>query len=129
MSQGDQQYLAILDELRELHVRKAMDYGSDEDPLANLRGSDDIGIAPWMGVWLRTLDKVRRMNRYCRKGQLANEGVEDTLLDMAAYACLALRLFRETLPKSAPALADTQALPAINFLRDGLPKEKPAPAI
>lgn len=92
---GDEKYLAILDELRELHLKKSADYGSDEDALANLRGSVDVGIEPWRGAWLRALDKVRRMNRFCVKGTLANEGVEDTLKDLAAYSCLVLRLFRE----------------------------------
>lgn len=93
---GDAKYLALLDQLRELHLRKSADYGSDEDPLANLRGSTDVGIKPWLGAWLRAKDKVRRLDRYCVKGSLANEGVEDTLLDLAAYALLTLRLFRET---------------------------------
>jgi hypothetical protein len=93
---GDPMYLAILEELRELHVKKAMDYGNDEDPLANLRGSADVGIEPWLGAYLRLKDKTRRMDRFCVKRRLENEGVEDTLKDMAAYALLTLRLYRET---------------------------------
>lgn len=92
---GDQDYLALLDELRELHIRKAKDYGSDADPLANLRGSEAIGVEAWRGAWMRKLDKVGRMNRYCIKGTLANEGVRDTLLDDAAYSLLTLRLWDE----------------------------------
>lgn len=92
---GDPQYLTILDELRELHLKKAADYGSDEDPLANLRGSADVGIEPWLGAYLRLKDKTRRMDRFCVKRKLENEGVEDTLKDMAAYALLTLRLYRE----------------------------------
>ncbi len=92
---GDAGYLQILDEMRELHIKKAEDYGVDGDPLANLRGSSDIGIEPWRATWLRALDKVRRINAYCKKGTLANEGVEDSLKDLAAYSILALRLFRE----------------------------------
>ncbi len=92
---GDAEYLAILDEMRELHIKKAADYGSNVDPLANLRGSADIGIEPWRASWLRALDKVRRINAYCVKGKLENEGVEDSFKDLAAYSILALRLYRE----------------------------------
>ncbi len=92
---GDPEYLQLLDDMRELHIRKSADYGQGGDPLANLRGSADIGIEPWRAAWLRALDKVRRINAYCLSGQLQNEGVEDSFLDLAAYSLLALRLFRE----------------------------------
>jgi hypothetical protein len=95
MSSGHSEYLKILDEMRELHLRKSADYGADDDQLQNLRGAADIGIEPWKGCWLRALDKVRRINQFCKKGTLANEGVEDSLLDLAAYALLALTLRRE----------------------------------
>ena len=91
---GDADYLALLDEMRALHIRKAQDYGSDEDPLANIKASGEIGVPAWKGAWLRAKDKVKRIDRYCVKGTLANEGVEDSFKDLAAYALLALVLFR-----------------------------------
>lgn len=93
--QGDAAYLKLLDDLRELHLLKSADYGKGIDPLANLRGSTEIGIEPWRASYLRLKDKTRRMDAYCVKGSLANEGVRDTLLDAAAYALLTLRLFEE----------------------------------
>lgn len=93
---GHQGYLALLEEMRALHVKKAADYGSDHDPLQNLRGSADVGIEPWRGAWLRAKDKVKRIDQFCVKGTLANESVEDSMMDLAAYALLALTLFRET---------------------------------
>lgn len=94
-------YLALLDELRELHLRKTKDYGRGaSDPLANIRVSEQIGIPAWKGAWLRAKDKVHRIDTYCLKGTLANEGVEDSFLDLAAYALIALRLFRESKVKS-----------------------------
>jgi hypothetical protein len=41
-------------------------------------------------------DKVTRLKTYAVKGTLANEGVEDSLLDIAAYSLIALILFRES---------------------------------
>ena len=101
---GDTQYLAILDELRELHCRKAHDYGSDADPLANVRASAELGVAPWHGALLRAADKWFRLKRFVERGTLANEGVEDTLKDMAAYLLIALRLYREQ-SQAGPATA------------------------
>ena len=92
---GHPVYLGLLDEMKALHLKKAADYGSDSDPLQNLRGAAEVGIEPWLGTWLRARDKVKRIDQYCRKRTLANEGLEDSLMDLAAYCLLALTLRRE----------------------------------
>lgn len=92
---GHAGYLRLLQEMAALHRRKASDYGSEADPLANLRASEDVGIEPWRAAWLRAKDKVRRIDTFCQRGTLANEGVEDSLKDLAAYCLLALTLRRE----------------------------------
>jgi hypothetical protein len=92
---GNADYLKLLEEMRDLHLRKAADYGTDTDPLANLRTSVEFGVEPWRAAVIRFGDKVSRLKTYCVKGTLACEGVEDTLMDAAAYALLALVLFRE----------------------------------
>jgi hypothetical protein len=95
MAEGHAGYLDLLDEMRNLHLRKAEDYGSDEDPLQNLRACKDIGLDPIVGTWVRAKDKVQRIDQYFRKGNLVNESVEDSLMDLAAYALLTLTLIRE----------------------------------
>jgi hypothetical protein len=92
---SDQRYLDLLKEMAELHERKAADYGRGDDPLANVRASEDVGIPAWKGAFLRALDKVQRIKSYCINGTLKNEGVEDSMQDLAAYALIALVLFRE----------------------------------
>lgn len=94
-SVGDPQYLALLDELRQMHLNKAADYGSGEEPLANLKQSTNLGIAPWIGCILRLSDKLFRIHSLIRNGKLVNESIDDNLKDMASYALLALRLLRE----------------------------------
>lgn len=84
-------------EMRDLHIRKATDYGSDADPMHNLRATQEIGIEPWRGAYLRAKDKVKRIDQFCLKGTLANESVEDSFMDLAAYSLLALTLRREEL--------------------------------
>ena len=87
---------AILLELAALHYQKQLDYGSDTDPYANLRASADVGLDPTIGVVLRMNDKQRRLNSWASGSELANEGLEDTLLDLAVYAICGLILHRET---------------------------------
>jgi len=86
---------AILGELGALHDKKSRDYGTDTDPFANVRGSEDWGIAPWVGALLRATDKMRRLQKYAKVGELANEAVEDSFRDLAVYAVIALVLFEK----------------------------------
>ena len=93
---GSLPFLELLEELRQLHLSKSQDYGSESDPLANIRqGADFVGIEPWRGCMVRVADKVQRLRTYCRTGRLVHEGVRDTLLDLAAYSLLAIVLFDE----------------------------------
>jgi hypothetical protein len=89
-------FIRLLDEMRALHESKSADYGSDDDPLANIRqGATFVSIEPWRGCMVRIADKVQRLRTYCRTGRLVHEGVRDTLLDLAAYSLLAIVLFDE----------------------------------
>jgi hypothetical protein len=91
-----QRFLDLLDEMRRLHESKSADYGSETDPLANIRqGAEFVGIEPWRGCMVRIADKVQRLRTYCRTGRLVHEGVRDTLLDLSAYSLLAIVLFDE----------------------------------
>lgn len=86
---------ALLKEIGDLHDLKNKDYGRETDPYANVRGSQDWGIAPWVGAMVRATDKVKRLQKVAQGGTLANEGVEDSLLDLAVYTLIALALWRE----------------------------------
>lgn len=89
-------FVDLLREMQRLHESKSLDYGSEEDPLANIRqGADFVGIEPWRGCMVRIADKVQRLKTFCRTGRLVHEGVRDTLLDLSAYSLLAIVLFDE----------------------------------
>jgi len=93
---GSLPFLELLEELRHLHLSKSQDYGSESDPLANIRqGAEFVGIEPWRACLVRVADKVQRLKTYCKTGRLAHEGVRDTLLDLSAYSLLAIVLFDE----------------------------------
>lgn len=90
----DDEYLKILEEMREMHRKKAADYGGNTGT-DNLRASAEFGIAPWLGAVLRMNDKVTRIKSLTKNGRLENESLEDSLMDIAAYAILSLVLYRE----------------------------------
>lgn len=102
---GSREFLAVLDELRSLHLAKTLDYGVDEDALSNIRSSADVVNMPaWAGCILRISDKMHRLKAFFRRGTVEFDGVEDTLKDIACYSAIALVLYREsesTTPKSA----------------------------
>lgn len=102
---GHPEFLRILDEMRELHQRKAADYGRGQDPFANVRASAEFGIPAWVGVMVRAGDKLHRVKSFIHNGSLKNESLEDSLQDLAAYAIIALVLFREQQGAAPPARA------------------------
>lgn len=90
-----QEFHDIIDELKELHDRKQADYGTDEDPFANVRMSEDFGIPAWVGCMMRANDKMKRLQTEAIKGELQNESAEDGFMDLAVYAIIGLILYRE----------------------------------
>ena len=93
---GSREFLGVLDEMRVLHHRKTKDYGVDEDALSNIRQSADVVNVPaWAGCMIRISDKMHRVKAFFRRGVCEFDGVEDTLIDIACYAVIALVLYRE----------------------------------
>jgi hypothetical protein len=95
----------LMEEILALSDRKQIDYGSDSDPFANVRGSEELGIPAWKGACVRLGDKWKRIQQFAKRGTLANESFEDSLMDAAVYALIALVLYRE-------AASETQPFPA-----------------
>jgi hypothetical protein len=93
---GSREFLAILEELKSLHLAKTLDYGMDEDALSNIRQSADVVNMPaWAGCILRISDKMHRLKAFFRRGRCEFDGIEDTLKDIACYSAIALVLYRE----------------------------------
>jgi hypothetical protein len=92
---GDPRFHEILELLGELHDKKQKDYGRNDDPFANVRGSVEWGIPPWVGALVRATDKIKRLQKEARDGVLSNESAEDSFMDLAVYAIIGLILYRE----------------------------------
>lgn len=85
----------LCDEMKAMHDKKQSDYGRANDPFANVRASEDFGMQGWVGAMVRANDKMRRIQKAAQGGTLSNEGVEDSLMDLAVYSIIALVLYRE----------------------------------
>jgi hypothetical protein len=90
----DPEFLAVLDEVRALHERKSHDYGRDADPWGNIRAAEEFNIPPWLGAVLRANDKMARIKSFCQKGELKNESLEDSMIDIGNYMLIALVMYR-----------------------------------
>lgn len=94
---GSREFIAVLDEIKRLHLAKTLDYGEDEDALANIRnGAEVVNIEPWKACLIRMADKMQRLKAYCHNGRVEFDGLEDTLKDIAAYSVIAEVLRRES---------------------------------
>jgi hypothetical protein len=92
---GDPRFHALLSEIAALHDKKQADYGQAGDPFANVRASEQWGVPAWVGTMIRATDKVKRLQAAANGSELVNEGIEDSLLDLATYSLIALVLYRE----------------------------------
>jgi hypothetical protein len=81
--------------IKKLHDAKSQDYGAINDPLANVRASEDFGVPAWVGALVRQNDKLTRIKSFLNRGELVFEKVEDSLLDSAVYAIIACVLYEE----------------------------------
>lgn len=92
---SSQRFHDIIDELKALHDKKQADYGGPDDPFANVRAALDFGTSAWVGCMIRANDKMRRIQAAAKGSELKNEGVEDSLRDLAVYSIIGLILYQE----------------------------------
>jgi len=74
----------IADEIVEILEKKNHDYGDK-----------NLTVFGLYGVAVRLCDKVMRLANLSLKEAEVDESIEDTLKDIAGYAILALKLYRE----------------------------------
>jgi len=92
---GSARFHEHLKTMGDLHDRKQADYGTGEDPFANVRSSEDFGVEAWIGTLIRLNDKIKRLQSMAKKGHLVNESAYDSFKDIAVYSLIALCLYEE----------------------------------
>ena len=97
INKQSKRFYEILDVIKELHDKKRHDYGANEDIFANFRLSELSGISAWQGSVVRMGDKYARISNFIKKGEFKfkEEGIKDTLMDMAIYSLITMILFEE----------------------------------
>ena len=83
--------------MKEMHAKKNKDYSGSMD-LSNLKACEELGISPYVGVCIRLSDKHSRLCNLIKNGlksEVEDEKIEDTLMDIAIYAILAIILYEE----------------------------------
>jgi hypothetical protein len=87
------EYQAVLNEIMDIHKRKSQDYSP-----WNVKGAGEIGVA--VRIWDKTARLMNLLGWDIATGKLdkpknpKNESLDDTLLDLAAYAVIMIVLRR-----------------------------------
>lgn len=96
---GDARFLALLDEVRGVHLAKAAGYSGADNPdvWSNFREATAWGLTPLEGCLVRMGDKYRRVQNLRRNpaNDQVGESIRDTLMDLANYALIAVCLMEE----------------------------------
>lgn len=96
---GNPTFLALLEEVKDVHQRKAAGYSGSDNPdtWSNFREATAWGLTPLQGCLVRMGDKYRRVQNLRRNGanDQVGESIRDTLMDLANYALIAVCLMEE----------------------------------
>lgn len=89
----------LIEDMRKLHIRKNAGYAGSANPdaWANFRMSEEFGVSPFLGCMVRLSDKYIRIGNLLKNplDEQVGESVRDTLMDLAAYALIAVCLLDE----------------------------------
>lgn len=80
-------FSTLLDQIKDTHEKKNHDYGN-----SFAKSMDEFGMS---AAAIRLSDKLNRFKSLIKKeAQVEDESIEDTLLDMAAYAIMTVEYIR-----------------------------------
>lgn len=98
VSGGDPTYLQLLEDMKSLHIKKNAGYSGDsQDRWANFRLAETLGVSTFLGVMVRMSDKWIRITNLVKNSSFdkVGEAIEDTLMDLASYALIAICILKE----------------------------------
>ena len=73
---------------------KNCDYAKVDDPYANLRGAEFLGVNLKRGILIRVMDKISRINNLIDRKAVVKESVENDCLDLMNYINIVLMKFQ-----------------------------------
>lgn len=71
-----------------LMEKKNRDYSIGDDPFGNFRATSILNIKPELGILMRCIDKIKRIETFIKSGTLENEAVIDSIVDIINYMVL-----------------------------------------
>ena len=96
---GHPMFHDLLIKMGKIHDAKNADY-SGGNPLGNFMEAEGFGIDAFKGVLIRLSDKYMRIKSLSilkdMTGEVKDESIEDTLLDLASYALIAIIMRKQT---------------------------------
>lgn len=96
---ASQEFIDLLFSMQKTHEAKNAGYSGvgNSDPWANFRMAETFGVSSFKGCLIRMSDKFIRLANVIKNpaNDQVNESVEDTLIDLANYAVIAICLWRE----------------------------------
>jgi hypothetical protein len=92
-----ERFIALLEVMKDIHIRKNAGYGGKDDPWKNFRMAVGFGVPASIGCLIRLSDKFARVQSLIADpaNDKVGEAVTDTLIDLANYAIIAICLLEE----------------------------------
>jgi hypothetical protein len=96
---ANKRFLELLEKIRDTHIRKSAGYSGADNPdtWANFRLAEQFGVSAFKGCLIRLSDKFIRVSNLVKnsENEQVGEKIEDTLIDLASYALIAICLLEE----------------------------------
>ena len=92
-----ERFMQIVEEMKDIHIRKNAGYGGKDDPWKNFRGAERLGSTALIGCLMRLEDKIARIESLiqCPQNDQVGESILDSLKDAANYCVIACCLYEE----------------------------------
>jgi hypothetical protein len=89
---GSLEWMDIVEELRQLHLEKTSQYGSQKSAFANVEASEKCGVEPWRRAMCDISDCTVRMQNFCNGAD--DVDYENALKDLANWSLICLVMLR-----------------------------------
>jgi hypothetical protein len=98
------EFQKVTSDMLALTKKKNADYAGESNPFANFQLIEKLGAASTeQGFVVRMSDKLQRIsNLISRPNQVADEKIEDTLLDLSIYSILFLIFLKDKAVDNSP---------------------------
>lgn len=89
---------------RDILIRKNKDYSDGDDPWSNFNASTIFDVDPIVGILMRVVDKLKRIQTFAAKGELQvkDEPVLNSIIDVINYMALIRGMIKDMQAKEDP---------------------------